>query len=225
VARGGGGGARGPSSVLSSLVTAVAVGANVDRAPLQLNALFLQNAFSTQGDLVGRIARHYSFQVISQLYHYSRLVRHHRQSRVAGQHARHGRVRLLLRAGATRSCARRATLASASMKGTSSLVKHTVYGLFDTASKITGSVGMGAAYLSGDHRYVRERGRRVAQRANNVGEGFYLGMRELGSGLLNGVRGVFVQPFVDARRDGAAGLLRGVAARASSARRSSRRSA
>jgi hypothetical protein len=202
-------GGRGGPSIVSSLLTALAVGANVDRAPLQLNALFLKNAFATQSDLVSRITKHYSFQVISQLYI------------ILGSFDIIGNpVSLVSTLGtgvydffyepANALVRSPLDFGVGLMKGTSSLVKHTVYGLFDTASKITGSVGMGAAYLSGDHRYVRERGRRVAQRANNVGEGFYLGMRELGSGLLNGVRGVFVQPFVDARRDGAVGLLRGV---------------
>jgi hypothetical protein len=196
-------------SVLSSLLTAVAVGANVDRAPLQLNSLFMKNVFSTQSDLVSRIAKHYSFQVISQLY------------MIIGSFDIIGNpVSLVSTLGtgvydffyepANALVRSPRDFGAGLVKGTSSLVKHAVYGLFDTASKITGSVGMGAAYLSGDHRYVRERGRRVAQRANNVGEGFYLGMRELGSGFVSGMRGVFVQPIADARKDGAAGLIRGV---------------
>jgi vacuolar protein sorting-associated protein 13A/C len=204
----GGSGGSGPS-VLSSLLTAVAVGANVDRAPLQLNSLFMKNVFSTQSDLVSRIAKHYSFQVISQLY------------MIIGSFDIIGNpVSLVSTLGtgvydffyepANALVRSPRDFGAGLVKGTSSLVKHAVYGLFDTASKITGSVGMGAAYLSGDHRYVRERGRRVAQRANNVGEGFYLGMRELGTGFVNGMRGVFVQPIADARKDGAAGLIRGV---------------
>ena len=42
--------------------------ANIDNAPIQLNALVLDDAFGTSSELVGRITQHYTRQGIQEVY-------------------------------------------------------------------------------------------------------------------------------------------------------------
>jgi len=75
-------------------------------------------------------------------------------------------------------------------KGTSSLVKNSVYGIFNTASKITSSIGKGGIcitvvyYMSGvanlslDAEYVKHRQEKsVREKPKHIGEGVLMGAR------------------------------------------------
>jgi hypothetical protein len=80
-----------------------------------------------------------------------------------------------------------------SIAGTGSLVKNSVYGLFNTVSKITGSIGKGVSTLSMDEQYMRERQERsVREKPKHVGEGVLLGVRDLGLGIFKGITGIVV---------------------------------
>jgi hypothetical protein len=68
-----------------------------------------------------------------------------------------------------------------------------VYGVFNTASKISGSLGKGLAALSMDQQYVREREINGRKKPIYVGEGIALGIKELGTGLYNGITGIIVR--------------------------------
>jgi len=195
-------------SIGATLLTAVSVGANVDHAPLKLNALLLKNAFSSQSDLISRIMAHYTYQVVSGIFY------------ILGSVDIIGNPVSLVNTLGTGVydffyepvqglVSSPQDFGIGLAKGTSSLVRHTVYGLFDTASKISGSFGQGAAYLSGDRAYVHQRQQRVAQQPTNIGDGLYMGLRELGAGIYTGARGVYAAPIKGARQDGASGLIRG----------------
>jgi hypothetical protein len=57
-------------------------------------------------------------------------------------------------------------------KGSLSLVKNSVYGLFNTVSKITGSVGKGIANLSFDSEYMQKREmNKIKEKPKHIGEG------------------------------------------------------
>jgi hypothetical protein len=78
-------------------------------------------------------------------------------------------------------------------RGTTSLVKNSVYGIFNTASKISGSVGKGLATLAMDEGYLREREIRSRYKPKTVGEGIALGIRDLSVDIYHGVTGVVVR--------------------------------
>jgi len=114
-------------------------------------------------------------------------------------------------------------------KGTTSLIKKTTYALFDTASKLTGTVAKGSysidqcrysylllclfvvgVTLTMDDDYKKERAQRSARQAKHAGEGVLFGLRDFGIGLYKGVTGVVVEPIKGVQREGALGLVKGV---------------
>ena len=78
-------------------------------------------------------------------------------------------------------------------KGTTSLVKNSVFGIFNTASKISSSLGKGLATLSMDEAYMRERELSLGvDKPHYIGEGIALGIRDLGLGIYKGLTGIVV---------------------------------
>lgn len=97
-------------------------------------------------------------------------------------------------------------------KGTTSLVKNTTIGIFNTTSKFTGAVASGAATLSFDQKYQLERDQsRVKEKPKHVGQGFRFGAKSFGKGLLKGITGTVTAPIQGAKEDGVAGAMKGVA--------------
>jgi hypothetical protein len=96
------------------------------------------------------------------------------------------------------------------VKGTQSLVRGSVYGIFNTAAKITGSIGKGVANLSTDLDYVQERERNHREKPRHIGEGFAYGVRDLGLGFFHGLTGVLVEPVKGLQREGMVGFGKGV---------------
>ena len=96
-------------------------------------------------------------------------------------------------------------------KGTSSLVRGTAYGISSTGSTLTTELGHGLSGLSFDKDYQQERRQRTenikvgSQKANVL-----TGVVSLGSGVAEGVAGVFVQPFKGAQKEGFGGAIKGV---------------
>jgi hypothetical protein len=77
-------------------------------------------------------------------------------------------------------------------RGTESLVKNSVYGTFNAASKLTGSISSGLANLSMDKSYIHARtSRKVKDVPTNVGAGLLLGTKQLGQ-----VRNRYVVPIL-----------------------------
>jgi hypothetical protein len=67
------------------------------------------------------------------------------------------------------------------------LLFHTIHGLFNTSSKITGALGNGLATLTMDDSYLHERELSNQMKPQHVGEGISLGFREFAMGLYKGM--------------------------------------
>jgi len=96
-------------------------------------------------------------------------------------------------------------------KGTQSLIKNTIYGTFNTLTKITGTIGKGIATLSMDDEYLAARQSRSQKKPKHLGEGFVMGVQGLGRGLFEGVTGIVMKPVEGAMKDGFEGFAKGVA--------------
>jgi len=96
-------------------------------------------------------------------------------------------------------------------KGTTSLIKRSVYGTSNSSAKFFGAVSQGVAQWSVDPEYLKERERDSRKKAKNVGEGLVLGAQGLGKGFFHGVTGLLTKPIEGAMRDGAGGFAKGVA--------------
>eukprot|EP01132_Coremiostelium_polycephalum_P006743 gene6743-8360_t len=95
-------------------------------------------------------------------------------------------------------------------KGTSSLVKNSVYGTFNTISKITNTIGTGVATLSFDDQYLQERKIQQAKKPKHIGEGLAMGGIGLGKGIFQGITGIVTKPVEGAKKDGFGGFAKGL---------------
>lgn len=178
--------------MLSTLLSAIGVTVgNVDGAQINLNTLLLQHAFTTEQELTSRISKHYYLQALREIY------------KIVGSFDIIGNpVSLVSNLGTgvydffyepVQGLVRSPQdFARGIAKGTTSLVKNSVNGIFTTASKISGSLGKGLATLSMDSEFVKQREITARRKPKFVGEGIALGIQDFGNGVYKGVSSLFV---------------------------------
>eukprot|EP00736_Rhodelphis_marinus_P009680 Rmarinus@m.7884 len=180
----------------------------VDRAPLRLNALVLEHPFESTRALSERIGKHYFRELLVEFY------------KIIGSAEVLGNPVLLISSigtgvfdffyepaqGFSKGPEH---FARGLAKGTLSLLKNSVHGMFNAASKMTENVGQGIASLSMDDDYLRDRAAGFVVPAN-ASEGFRHGARALKRGVFKGVSGLVKQPVKGAMSGGAEGFVKGV---------------
>lgn len=95
-------------------------------------------------------------------------------------------------------------------KGTLSLVTNSVHGTFNTASKVTGSIGHGLSLLTFDKDYIREHQKTASTKPKDIREGLLEGTEAFGKSLFEGFSGFFTKPFEGAQQEGIGGFFKGV---------------
>jgi len=201
------GGGPNPFKMLGTLFGAALL--NLDGAPIRLNSLTIENAFGNQATLLAPIIAHYKSQGLSQAY------------KIIGSIEILGDpVALVGNLGegvadffyepAQGLVSSPQDFASGLARGTASLLKHTITGVFGAASKVTGSIGRGVATLSMDEEYTIERNNDLKKAPRHVGEGLARGGKRLVLGVYRGVTGIFTDPYQGARRGGVGGFVRGL---------------
>lgn len=96
-------------------------------------------------------------------------------------------------------------------RGGLSLVRKTVYGLTDTFSKVTGSMGKGLSAATFDPEFQTKR--RLTQARNRPRHALYgikLGAQQLFEGITSGITGIVEKPIEGAQREGVEGFFKGV---------------
>ncbi|POM58414.1 Vacuolar protein sorting-associated protein, partial [Phytophthora palmivora] len=181
---------------------------DLDNAPVRLNALMIEHAFGTSGDLTRRVSKYYTRQLWKQLHkilgsfdflgnpvgfldHIGTGVRDFVYEPLEG-----------LKIGGK-------GFSKGLAKGTASLMSNTVDGTFDAASKISGTFGQGFANLSLDDHYQQHRARARRRHVRGLREGLMQGSRELSLGVYEGVAGLVLNPMRGAQESGAVGFVRG----------------
>ena len=96
--------------------------------------------------------------------------------------------------------------------GTASLLRNSVFGIFDGVSRITGSVGKGLAEATLDDSFKERRLEDQRNKPSNVVTGMASGALTIGKGIGSGIAGVFTMPVAGARSGGALGFIKGVGA-------------
>ncbi|KAI0068196.1 hypothetical protein BV25DRAFT_1793389 [Artomyces pyxidatus] len=200
---------RNPLAVVVNALT-MAVG-NVNDAPLELNALAIKDMRLTLPDLQTRITYHYRQEVLRQLY------------RILGSADFIGNpVGLFTNVssgvadifyepfnGAVMHGNRELGIGIA--KGAASFVKKTVFGVSDSVTKITGSIGKGLSAATLDSEYQKRR--RMNQRRNKPRHAIYgmaAGAEAFASSIASGVEGIVMKPIEGAESEGALGFFKGV---------------
>ena len=93
-------------------------------------------------------------------------------------------------------------------KGTSSLIKNSVYGVFNGAASVTGSLTKGLAAMSMDQDFIDSQ--RNTSRPEHLGDGVAKGIYSLGKGVASGVGGLFLDPIKGFQKEGFTGAGKGV---------------
>ena len=94
--------------------------------------------------------------------------------------------------------------------GTFSLVKNSLHGAFNAASKVTGSIGKGLAALSMDDEYIARRAAFHQKKPRHLAEGLWQGGKSLFGGIAGGIAGIFMDPVKEARKSGFGGFFKGI---------------
>ncbi|EFA80196.1 vacuolar protein sorting-associated protein 13 family protein [Heterostelium album PN500] len=197
------------TDMVGVLLEVLGVSFGLERTPICLNSLILEHPFLSNRSLTNRIKKHYTMQTLNQLY------------KVIGSSDNIGNPVGLFNhlstgvkdffyepaLGLVRSPR---DFGRGLAKGSLSLLKNSVYGLFNTLSKLSGAMGKGVSVLSFDEQYLRQRQRVHQKKARHVGEGIAFGLKGLGRGLMEGVAGIVKQPVEGAMKDGVEGFAKGM---------------
>jgi len=94
--------------------------------------------------------------------------------------------------------------------GTGKLIKNTIFGVFDSTSRVTDSVSKIGETIAMDKDYSRERDISKQRQAKHLGEGLLFGFRDLFKGIGEGVTGIVTQPVKGAMQEGVGGFFKGL---------------
>ncbi|KAL1920744.1 uncharacterized protein VTP21DRAFT_11379 [Calcarisporiella thermophila] len=203
-------GSHNPIKFLLNVLT-MAIG-NINYAPVRLNALILENVRVTAPELTDRITRHYSQDVLIQLY------------KVVGSADFLGNPIGLFNNISSGVAAifyepyqgfimsdRPQDLGIGIAKGTASFFKKTIYGVSDSLSKFTGSVGKGLSAATLDKDYQeRRRLSLVRNKPRHAIYGVTEGANRFMSSVSSGFAGIVQKPLEGAESEGFGGLIKGV---------------
>uniref|UniRef100_A0A8C4VEJ6 Vacuolar protein sorting 13 homolog C n=1 Tax=Falco tinnunculus TaxID=100819 RepID=A0A8C4VEJ6_FALTI len=94
--------------------------------------------------------------------------------------------------------------------GVRSLLGHTVGGAAGVVSRITGSVGKGLAAITMDKEFQQKRREEMGRQPKDFGDSLAKGGKGLLRGVVGGVTGIITKPVEGAKKEGAAGFFKGI---------------
>ena len=177
---------------------------DVQRAPLKVNSLAISNALISQTALQKQIAKYYTYQLLAGFH------------RILGSvELRGSPIALINNLGtgvldffyepAKGFIHGPEDFARGVAAGTMSLLKSSVYGVFNSVGQMTGSVGKSLAMLSMDDNY------KIKYKKTGTDENLLRHAQDLGLTIFEAITGIVRNPLVGAERDGLKGFVRGVA--------------
>ncbi len=184
---------------------------NVNEAPVRLNALVIENVRLSQATLVNRIIYHYGQGFLMQLY------------RVLGSadflgnpvglfnNVSSGVADMFYEPYQGLIMHGNKELGLGIARGASSFVKKTVFGVTDSVSKVTGSIGKGLAAATMDQEFQsRRRMSRFRNKPKHALYGITTGANSFFTSVASGFEGLALKPLEGAEQGGAGGFLKGV---------------
>lgn len=184
---------------------------NVNEAPVRLNALVIENVRLSNAVLQQRIIYHYSQGFLLQLY------------RVLGSadflgnpvglfnNVSSGVADIFYEPYQGLVMHGNKELGLGIARGASSFVKKTVFGLTDSVSKVTGSIGKGLAAATMDKEFQsRRRMTRFRNKPRHALYGITAGANSFFTSVASGFEGLALRPLEGAEQGGAGGFLKGV---------------
>jgi len=192
--------------VLGALVGTIG---NIDGAPIRLNGKIIENASGSKEAVIGSLVQFYTQQGIAEAY------------KILGSFEFLGNpIGLVGNLGsgvydffyepAKGLVSSPQDFGRGLAKGSLSLLRSTLSGVFGAVSKITSSVGKGVAAVTMDDEFIAKQQRRNQKAPEHIGQGLVGGVKSLGSGIARGVTGIVVDPLKGAKEEGASGFVKGV---------------
>ncbi|KAG0226679.1 hypothetical protein BGW42_003469 [Actinomortierella wolfii] len=191
-------------------VLTMAIG-NIDSAPITLNALLLENVRASAPVLVDLLQRHYSQDFFYQLHMIVGSIEFLGNPVGLFNNLSSGVVDFFYEPYQGFIMGDRPQdFGLGVVRGTSSLLKKTVFGFTDSLAKISGSVGKGLSAATMDKSF-QERRRMGSQRnaPKHALSGLSQGATSLARGVVSGVTGIVEQPLTGAQTGGAQGFVKG----------------
>ncbi|CEH13766.1 Vacuolar protein sorting-associated protein [Ceraceosorus bombacis] len=186
---------------------------NLNEAPIRLNALVLENVRLSSADLQARLTTHYTQALVGQLY------------RVMGSldvignpvglfnNVSGGFVALWYEPYQGLVMHGNRELGMGLVRGASAFAKGAVFGVSDSMSKVTGSIGKGLAAATMDPEFQsRRRMTRFRNKPKHALYGLSSGASAFFTSIASGLSGVALKPIEGAERGGAVGFARGLLA-------------
>jgi hypothetical protein len=198
------------SNMLINLFSAMGIYmANIDRAPLVLNALVVENSYNSPEVLVMFIGKHYLRQIAMQTY------------KIFGSFEIIGNpVNLISHLGTGVKdffhepirgfVTSPSEFISGIGRGSQSLVRNSIVGVVGSGSSLTETVSLAISQLSLDSDYIASRSERNRRVPESISQGVLWGGKELLQGFASGYGGIVTSPIVGFQHGGVVGLLKGV---------------
>jgi vacuolar protein sorting-associated protein 13A/C len=200
---------RSPLAFLVGAVTS-AVG-NLNQAPIRLSAIAIENARLSPDELVARLQAHYVSSAVGQVYKLVGAidVLGNPLGLISGIGSGVSDLLYSPIEGLVLHGNRELGLSIA--RGAGSFVRKTVFGVSDSISKFTSSVGSGLAAASLDKDFeAKRRAARFRNKPRHALTGVTAGANSFFSSLTSAVEGVALRPLEGAERGGALGFSRGI---------------
>ncbi|ORX97315.1 hypothetical protein K493DRAFT_336590 [Basidiobolus meristosporus CBS 931.73] len=184
---------------------------NINDAPIQLNALVMESLMVSYPDLVDRLYTYYWQEIFYQIHNVIGSADFLGNPVGLFNTVSSGVVDFFYEPyqGLVLSD-RPQDLGIGLAKGTASFLSKTVYGLSDSFSKFTGSLGKGLSAATLDKAFQeRRRISRTRNKPRHALQGVTQGANSLASGLASGISGFVTQPMAGAEKEGFGGFIKG----------------
>ena len=184
---------RDQDTMISRILSRGGILANIDSAPLVLGELILLHPFATRSETLDRITKHYISSAIREFH------------KMLGSADFLGSPISFVRTMGTgfydffneprKNMDSPYAFGKGVARGTQSLIKNSTWGAFNSAAKFSSTIGKGAAALTFDKPYVRERELLSREKPLHLFQGLAFGLRDFGLGCVQGIGGVVVRCF------------------------------
>ena len=199
---------RDQDTMVSRILSRGGILANIDSAPLVLGQLVLEHPFSTRNEILDRISKHYINSAIREFH------------KMLGSADFLGSPISFVRTMSTgfydfineptQNLDSPYAFSMGIARGTQSLIKNSTWGAFNSATKISNTIGKGAAALTFDKPYIREREILSRDKPLHVAQGIAFGLRDFGLGCFQGIGGIVYEPLRGAYDERLPGMVKGI---------------
>jgi len=188
----------------------ISIISQLDTARLRLNALISENAFGSTSMMTDVLVKHYRASFWNQFH-----------KLIGSSQFVEGSVGLVANLGTgvydlfyepiDGLMDANGSFLNGLSKGAVSLSSRAIGGTSAFTSKLAGGLGKGVSLLTLDSQFQRNRTYRRYNKSSTVSEGLYVGTKELGKNIVEGVTGIVVSPYRGWETGGGVGFGMGVA--------------